>query len=430
MHLADILKEKTIEELKSFARANDIVGFSGLKKDDLVSLILIAVIDTEQLKRMFTRLSPSTKWILMLLAIDFKGHASLDALEAAIKEQYTHKTFRKAIGTLLDSPFFGLIFNESDQDICIIPEDIRSELQPLIDQYSEKHRRNGEYISSSSEESPEEIAAEAEEIEDAKEIELNIPKKLFPIADLMVYVDNATMKFYCEEHSLTKGGNKNQLIERILNSNPNFNELFDILFATPELQMIAKDLNLSKSGTKLELISKILEKLDLKMSESLKPEKESMKKILHLDELKQNISPTPKQSVILEEDKESEKIVEDLIYELDRLKPPKPTDEKNLQFFILGYLWGKFGNRFVKYEVTSFNKKQRLDISLWNKIIFEIKVTRSTTDIRNGIGQTVQYLSQFPQYKYAIIIVYDESEGQNMKSQFFYKQDKIYMIFY
>lgn len=433
MRLNDILKEKTKEELKNFARANEIPGYSDLKKEDLITLILAAVIDTDQLKGMFTRLSPSAKWILMIIALDYHGVANLDTIETAVQEQYTRKTFRKAIGMLLDSPFFGLEFNKDDQEIGMIPDDMKVEIMPMVEQYNKRHRNVDDTGSEVIDTNPEELAAEAEEQEEEKEIFFNVPPKLLPIADLLNYIDKKTLKFYCEEHNLLKGGTRQQLIERILNSEPKPYTLIDDVFSTPELQMFANDLDLKKSGTKSEIVHRILENFGIEGGESSKEEKPRQleKKIQHLDELK-----TP-EGVKTKLNKESisqessfEKQVDELVYELNRTKFPRPSDERQFQFFILGYLTGKFGDRNVTFESVSQNNKQRLDITLWNKVIIEAKVTSHKKHVDEGLGQLLRYFSQFPQFQIGMMVVYDESPGRNLKSQFFEKQGNMRAIFF
>lgn len=441
MYLIDILKEKSKEDLKNFARTNEIAGYSDLKKDELVQLILTAVNDAERLKGMFTRLSPSAKWILMILTLDFNGVSRLDVLEQAVQQQYSRKTFRKAIGMLLESPFFGLEFTPEDVGIGFIPDGMKAEVHTLAEQYAKRHRKEEGSDLELMNGTPEEIAAVLEEKEEEKEIVSNVPISLLPLVELLNYTDKNTLKFYCEEHGLVKGGNRQQLIERILNSDLNLEELFDTLFSTPELQMMAKDLHLSKIGKKAEIIQRILEAFSLfsaKLATSFEPKPDkptpepegSRKEVVKEEEIKHPTNPE-KIEILRKDSNNLEKQIEELLEELGHTKRPKPRDEKEFQFFMLGYLYGKYGSghRNVTYERAV--QGQRFDITLWGKIIIETKVTASKRDVKDGLGQLLDYLEQNKQYTHGILAVYDESTERNLNSQFSHKYaDKIYVDFF
>jgi hypothetical protein len=114
-----------------------------------------------------------------------------------------------------------------------------------------------------SEATPEEIALDAEEKDYITGTILEIADTLWLIADIMNYPSKSKLKFYCDQHSLLNEGNRQQLIARILQSNPRLDHLLDALFHTPELQLIVRDLNLPKSSHKNILILTLLTEFGL-----------------------------------------------------------------------------------------------------------------------------------------------------------------------
>lgn len=87
---------------------------------------------------------------------------------------------------------------------------------------------------------------------------------------------------------------------------------------------------------------------------------------------------------------------ENLINSIDRDFPAqKITNEEHLESQLTVYLKTKFPN--MKVERQQYTKKnEKLDIVVNDKYVFEIKVPRTKTDLRNLKAQLEEYKEQYP----------------------------------
>lgn len=265
-----------------------------------------------------------------------------------------------------------------------------------------------------------------------KELRVNIKEEeqeeekeeIKDVRDILNYITKEELSWFCEDNNLAKSGTKEQIINRIMESKINISRILDIP-SKPILQEVCEILGLKISGRKEELKQSIIEKLNLKPKTKAKAPKQ-----------KKGIIPVPvlNDSVVDEQETEvkSETIERDeLINYLKLQRPAKPRDEMELGRHLEGLLKGHFGEQYVRTEKTAKGGSQRFDIILWDKVVIELKVTDSKTKVKGGLGQIADYLQQNSNYKYGILIIYDISATRNLCSQFpAVYFDKIYFIFW
>lgn len=86
---------------------------------------------------------------------------------------------------------------------------------------------------------------------------------------------------------------------------------------------------------------------------------------------------------------------------------PRFKNENEIEFFVLGVLRGKYGNKKeVKRQVNAYSKGKvvKVDIAVEDDLAIEIKFPKNTADFERAIGQIKKYAERFP---YRILLVYD-----------------------
>jgi hypothetical protein len=238
-----ILNEKTGDELKEFARVYEIRGYSGLRKDDIVQLILNAFENDDMLKLAFINLPQSAKHLLSGLITKFNGKSPNEELIGNLNLKYSKRTIRNAIAILLGSPFLYIEFTDNDQEIFGVPLEILPKIRDYAIDYYNKH-------------STEPMSEEEQNQSQGTENHIDDMNSFAGILDI---APKDTLIYYCEEQGCAKSGNKTQLIERILGLDKLRSEIIADVFGNQELKMIARDLNLKVSGNKEELAKRIAE---------------------------------------------------------------------------------------------------------------------------------------------------------------------------
>ncbi len=165
-----------------------------------------------------------------------------------------------------------------------------------------------------------------------------------------------------------------------------------------DLKYIARHFDLPVSGNKNYLIELIL--LNVRPTEVL-------------NFINTNYHKKMKMTTKISEDSEEvyDQIFKKLVKILRKLKVPnKIKKEKELELYILGFLYGKFGNK-VKITPQAIGmlkgKLQRPDIVIDDKIAIELKYIRDRSKTYNGLGQLFHYNRLYP---YVILYCYDPTK--------------------
>ena len=170
-----------------------------------------------------------------------------------------------------------------------------------------------------------------------------------------------------------------------------------------ELKEIARMFGLPVSGTKDELISRILS--------NTKPSE--LAKVLEIEvesEQKQKKEEKPKKAKQKIEAPEVDalKLFKEVVKLLKSVTPPKVKNEDELELYFLGLLQGRFYGK--KIEVlpqtiaVSRGKTTQPDIVVGGVVAVELKYVRSSGDADRGIGQAAKYASMYP---YVVLYYYD-----------------------
>lgn len=167
-----------------------------------------------------------------------------------------------------------------------------------------------------------------------------------------------------------------------------------------ELKEIANMFGLPVSGTKDELVSRIISNTklsDLTKVLETRPETKQEKKD----------KPQAKQK---KQDSEidASKLFKEIVKLLKRITPPKVKNEDELELYVLGLLQGKFAGKKVEVVpqtiAVSRGKTTQPDIVVGGAVAVELKYIRGSDDSDRGIGQAVKYAGMYP---YVVLYYYD-----------------------
>ncbi|AEA46900.1 SAP domain-containing protein [Archaeoglobus veneficus] len=167
-----------------------------------------------------------------------------------------------------------------------------------------------------------------------------------------------------------------------------------------ELKEIASMYGLPVSGTKDELVSRILSNAklsDLAKILEVKPESKQ----------KEDVKPQAKQK---KQDPEidASKFFKEIVKLLKKITPPKVKNEDELELYVLGLLQGKFASRKIEVVpqtiAVSRGKTTQPDIVVGGAVAVELKYIKGADDSDRGIGQAVKYASTYP---YVVLYYYD-----------------------
>lgn len=159
-----------------------------------------------------------------------------------------------------------------------------------------------------------------------------------------------------------------------------------------ELKEIASMFGLPISGTKDELVSRILSNTklsDLAKVLGVKPESKQKK-----DEMSQAKQKKQDSEV------DASKLFKEIVKLLKRITPPKVKNEDELELYVLGLLQGKFASKKIEVVpqtiAVSRGKTTQPDIVVGGAVAVELKYIRGSDDSDRGIGQAVKYASMYP----------------------------------
>ena len=244
MQLKECLEDETTDELDMIARNNAIHGYSNLKKDAKIDLIVKNLVNTEVLNTTLSKLRPSRVYQLKTL-YKMDGEADFELIRELLLASYrSRNTFYTAYGTLQD---YGLVyeFEYNDETIdCIIPKDLLEVLRAIL-----KEKYTMEML----------VKESAEDVEEAKEDERIELRSLEDI--LMQYAQKTEIQALLGDVKVPKSGRKAELVDRVLKVDIQKTEILEHIFSKAILQDISRDMNLPSSGTKGKLITSILGKL-------------------------------------------------------------------------------------------------------------------------------------------------------------------------
>ncbi|MGV9203863.1 MAG: SAP domain-containing protein [Promethearchaeia archaeon] len=250
--IINILPEKTVSTLKDICRTYDLNGYSRLRKDGLINLIK-QNIKNPQFKEKIEELIPqngTTAFILKPI-LEGKGHREYSELREEVLKNRSNSSFRTYFQMLL-SNFILFESDAEDEDIIYLPDEFRSIAEKIMNEN-----------------------LDAEELEgvEAEEMEGEEPTEIETLDDLLYskkYTTKKLLKRELEKLELSQSGTKDDLIARLLyESGGNVEDILNQVFAKVDLKEICREYNLFISGTKAELIARIVERLPVSKPNSV-----------------------------------------------------------------------------------------------------------------------------------------------------------------
>lgn len=413
------LKGKMKDELRDIAREFSFSGYSSLNKENLVTLIIQNMKSKDFEEKVKERLNES-----MLLFLDIvlekEDYIQYNDLKLDFSEIRSLSTFYKVFSYLSS---LGLVFETEDEKgatMIYVPREIARWLRKYVfDQFVELK--------------PEEI----EEIEIEEDMALYTSFKTMEGLFFSSFLPIENLRDFLKKNNMNPEGSKKELIERtIYESNLEPEKFIDELFFKTVLQDICVNLQCPKSGTKTDLINRIITILPFKKPNLIK--KVEIKPAISVGSKVKPPKITIPQPPSIEpikpistDDKNFYKDPDKFRQYLKTLKIPRPRDERELSTYLSAFLKGKFGEYEVNVEERGRGGRLRYDITLGGEVLIELKVAKSSKTIRDGVGQIVIYLGEQIRYRYGILGVYDDTSGKNLKSQFQQKYlNKVYIIFW
>ena len=408
---------KNISKLKDIAREHNISGFASLRKAELITLLNQNMKSKEFYNNLKEKLT-DTMFLFLDLILEEEGTRKYSDLKIDFLDFRSASTFYKIFNQLST---YGLIFEEETkigETMIYIPKDLIKGLQMII---TEKVG----------------IITPREEISEAEFEEDMTLYTSFKTIDGLLYssflpIEN--LRDFLIKNNMDISGSKKDLIKKSLyDSDLKLEEVIDLLFSKTILQDICMGLQIPKSGIKLDIINRILERLPLqkvKLGKKVIKEKPIKSVGSSAVEPKKEVVSLPKPS-------KPKKIPDKIIYEaperfvtyLKSLRPTKPRDERDLANYLNGVLTGRFGDK-THIEESARRGKSRYDITLAETVLIELKVAKTKNTVITGMGQIQHYLGQTQKYKYGILGVFDATNNKNLNSQFSYKHPNYYIVFW
>ena len=414
------LDGKTASELRDIAREFKFSGFYSLNKEELVAFISQNMKSKDFEEKVKEKLNES---MLLYLNIIFETGDSIcyNDLKLEFLELRSLSTFYK-LNNYLST--LGIIYETEDKNgltLFFIPKEISKWLKKFVEEKISTFKPEDKIM-----EIEEEIEEDLILYSSFKTVEGLFFSSFLPIIKL---------KQFLKDKNMDSEGSKKELIERaIYKSGLEPEKLMDELFLKSSLRDININLQTgSKSGSKLDLINRILEKLDFQKPNLIKKVQDhALKSVSSRVKPPKIKPPTPDRELKIQK-RTDEKILyknpEKLISYLKTLRIIKPRDERDLAQFLNGILIGKFGDK-TKIEESARRGKNRYDITLADEVLIELKVAKNKKTVTDGMGQIMHYLEEQKRYKYGILGVYDETTSKNLKSQFHEKYPNFYIVFW
>lgn len=379
MELKDLLGMSTLNELKAIARNLGVRGYTKLKKDGLVDLLVTSMQDPQSLEAALALLTRSGQHMVSIL-VEKKGELEYYKLLKEFSQQWSKSTFYKAYRDLLDTGLIYEYWPDDETTLAIVPEEIIPNLEMLLG------------VTEAT------VAEEEEELE-----EEDLEEEIQYLDDfLSIFTTKVDLQGLLAQASVRTSGVKSELVTRLLyESGISPEEILDALFSKGILKEICREIGQPVSGTKPDLIQRILKHLPTEHERKVvEPEK----------------APVLAQKTKVKAIPREEKLMDEVLDILDNipigeiaLSRKVGDKEKDIERMVLTALQTGFRNRPVEIKgqaVGVVGKKIIIpDITIdYNKICIEIKYISDTADAHRAIGQAANYADS---YGDVILYVYD-----------------------
>ncbi len=258
--IIDFLPEKKVPTLIHICQRFGLRGYSNLRKEEIIKLI-DDNLNNPQFKENFQFIIPDngTTALILKTIINNKNEIGYNALREEILQQRSGTTFRDNYRKLL-SRYIIFEDEKSDDDIIYLPREFIEPAKLIIEK-----RIKEDFIEEFIEEEFEEEIIDEQKKKEIETIEqLLYSKKYATIEGLQFELLSQDMKI---------SGTKNELIQRLLYETKDpIEDIISYLMTKDDLKEICRDFVLPVSGSKDELVERILDKLPpSKLKEISKP---------------------------------------------------------------------------------------------------------------------------------------------------------------
>ncbi|MFQ5981087.1 MAG: hypothetical protein ACE5OZ_23345 [Candidatus Heimdallarchaeota archaeon] len=378
LSLNDYLNTLTKVQLREIARSKSVRGYSSLSKKALIELLDQNLYQSqEDVQEAIDGCPGSAQELLRIVTVQ-NGQIEYSAARMAFGEKYSSSTYYKAL-SLLQAEALLFEHTDADCDYLVIPSEVQQGIGELSPETSEVE-----------EEPEEEIEAKASEIGSFEEL-------------VAAYVSRSSLVELCEVSGIeTHRRRTNTLVQELVTKKISPEELMDRYFTVAMLKDISEELNLPKSLKKQDLISQILENIQPKAKDVVRPApigeistvSTEVKRVLatpaaEAETVIPSPSPTPKPAVIS---------LDEIADVLDKMKIKKRgiRDEDDLERQVLGRVefWGEMNDVPVQAQSIGVDrgKVEIPDIALGSDEVFiELKYIRGQKDIDRTFRQAVNY---------------------------------------
>jgi hypothetical protein len=240
------LQDLIADELKDLCRSNDVRGYSSARKDEILNLLKHVYPDDESLIKRVRHLSDTQKGVLRLLARKPAGVAETDSLEDEFRRERENCNFGLIVGHLNSLLLVFSYEPEDDQpEIMVIPRDFYAGvLKVLGSNSSEQPRLPIE------KKEPDPVILE---IGDTEESEDEVAREINSPVDILTELGKRDLAAFCDGAGIPKSGNKEQIVERILNAGFPLTKVLGIA-SKPILRDACKNLGLTLTGRKPDFV--------------------------------------------------------------------------------------------------------------------------------------------------------------------------------
>lgn len=258
-NILEILVDKTVNNLLQICRTYGLSGYSRLRKDGLINLIN-QNINNPQFEEKIQDLIPQNGTVAFIFKALTQNSNEMEysVLREEVLKNRSNSSFRSYFQILLTN-FIIFESENSEEDTIILPKEYTENAKKVIDERLE-------------EEEIDDVEDELDEKREKKEIE-TIDDLLYSKKYTTVQSLSNLLNRLGEETS----GNKSELITHLLyETEISTEDLINSMFSKVDLKEICRDFDLYVSGTKEDLVTRILQKLPLE--KPIKAHKKQSKK--------------------------------------------------------------------------------------------------------------------------------------------------------